>query len=150
MVQFKKITDENYMELIQMKEKKEFCYSTDFNFVTDSLALAWLNRDKGNTFPFAIYQKETLIGFMMLAHKPDEGDLHLWRFMLDVEYRGRGYGIQSVELLIQLAKASGKYARLSLDCSPKNETAVHIYRKLGFQPTGASDCGVDEYWLDLK
>lgn len=136
MIQFKAITDENYMALIQMKEKEGFCFATDFNFITDSLSLAWLNRDKGNTFPFAIYQDETLVGFMMLAHNLEERDLHLWRFMLSTEYRGRGYGIQSVELLIQLARNSRKYDHISLYCSPKSEVAFHIYEKVGFLPTG--------------
>lgn len=136
MVQFRAITDKNYMELIQITEKEGFCFATDFNFVADSLAMAWLNRDKNNTFPFAIYHDETLVGFMMLAHNLEERDLHLWRFMLSMEYRGCGYGIQSVELLIRMAKDSGKYDHISLYCSPKSEAAFHIYEKVGFQPSG--------------
>ena len=150
MVQFKMITDENYMELIEMKEKEGFCFSTDFNFITDSLALAWLYREKNNTFPFAIYQEETLVGFMMLIHNLERRDLHLWRFMMAVEYRGRGYGMQALELLIHLAKDSGKYEYISLDCSPKSEAAVHIYKKAGFRPTGESSCGFDAYQLELS
>ena len=149
MIAFKAITDENYMELIEMKEKEGFRYSTDFNFITDSLALAWLNRNKDNTFPFAIYQDETPVGFMMLAHNLERRDLHLWRFILSADHRGRGYGTQAVELLIRLARESEKYDHISLDCSPKSEAAVHIYRKTGFQPTGESSCGFDAYRLDL-
>ena len=149
MVQFKAITDENYMDLIQMKEKDGFCYSTDFNFITDSLAMAWLYRDRGNTFPFAIYHGETLVGFMMLIHNLEKRDLHLWRFMMAAEHRGQELGVQSVELLIRLARESGKYDYISLDCSPKSEAAVHIYKKLGFRPTGESSCGFDEYRLEL-
>ena len=149
MIQFRAITDENYMDLIQMKEKDGFCFAADFNFIEDSLSMAWLNRNRGNTFPFAIYQDETLVGFMMLAHNLEERDLHLWRFMLSMEYRGRGYGIQSVELLIQLAKDSGKYDHISLYCSPKSEAACHIYEKVGFRPTGEADDGFVRFEFDF-
>jgi len=150
MVQFKAITDENFMELIEMKLTENFCFDTDFNYITNALALAWLNRDKNNTFPFAIYQEETLVGFMMLHDEPDERNLHLWYLMMAIEHRGHGYGTQAVELLIRLAGDAGKYDSISLDCSPGKKAAIHIYEKLGFQPTGESSCGMDAYRLDLK
>ena len=149
MIHFRAITDENYTELIQIKEKDGFCFETDFNFIQDSLAMAWLNREKGNMFPFAIYHDETLVGFMMLAHDLEERDLHLWRFMLSADYRGLGYGKQSVDLLIRMAKDAGNYNHISLDCSPKSAAAFHIYEKAGFRPTGEVNEGFVRFEFDL-
>ena len=42
-----------------------------------SLAQAWLYRDNGDVFPFAIYDDDTLVGFMLVEEDMDEKRLDL-------------------------------------------------------------------------
>ena len=63
MVNFRKITEENFDAIIKMKRPE------DESFVASnavSLAQAWLYRDNGDVFPFAIYDDDMVVGFMLL------------------------------------------------------------------------------------
>lgn len=146
MVNFRKITEENFDAIIKMKrpEGESFVVSN-----AASLAQAWLYRDNGDVFPFAIYNDDTIVGFMLLEEDMDEDELILWRIMISQEYEHKGYGTAAVILLIQYAKDAGKYKYLDLNCAHKNVVARHIYDKLGFQPTGRLSHGDVEMRLSL-
>ena len=146
MIQFKSITEENFSALMQMKrpEGERFVASNAY-----SLAQAWLYRDAGDVYPFAIYHDETPVGFMMLDEDVEERCLVLWRVMFPVEHQNKGYGTQAVRKIVQLAKESGKYDFMILTCAPENKIARHVYEKLGFRPTGEASSGEDEYKLSF-
>lgn len=146
MVNFRKINEDNFDAIIKMKRPE------GENFVASnavSLAQAWLYRDDGDVFPFAIYDDDTVVGFMLLEEDMKDERLDLWRIMLPPENEGKGYGTAAVKLLIQYAKESGKYKSIGLLCNPKNDNARHIYDKLGFQPTGEICYGDMEMRLSL-
>ena len=146
MVQFRKITEENFDAVIKMKRPE------GENFVASnavSLAQAWLYRDDGDVFPFAIYDDDTIVGFMLLEEDLEQARLDLWRIMLSPEQEGKGYGTAAVKLMIQYAKDSGRYRSIYLLCAPENHIARHIYDKLGFQPTGEICYGDIQMKLDL-
>ena len=146
MVQFRKITEENFDAVIKMKRPE------GENFVASnavSLAQAWLYRDDGDVFPFAIYDDDTIVGFMLLEEDMEQARLDLWRIMLSPEQEGKGYGTAAVKLMIQYAKDSGRYRSIYLLCAPENHIARHIYDKLGFQPTGEICYGDIQMKLDL-
>lgn len=87
MINFRKITEDNFDIIIQMKWPKEE------NFVASnavSLAQAWLYRDDGDVFLFAVYDDDIPVGFMLLEEDMDEDRLDLWRIMLAVEHEGKG------------------------------------------------------------
>lgn len=146
MINFRKITEENFDAIIKMKrpEGENFVASNAF-----SLAQAWLYRDDGDVFPFAIYDDDTVVGFMLLEEDMEDERLDLWRIMLPPENEGKGYGTAAVKLMIQYAKESRRYKSIGLLCGPKNHNARHIYDKLGFQPTGEICYGDVEMRLDL-
>lgn len=146
MVNFRKITEDNFNAIIQMTrpEHEGFVASNAI-----SLAQAWLYREDGDVFPFAIYDDDTVVGFMMLEEDMEEERLDLWRIMLPPEHAGKGYGTAAVELMIRYAKGSGRYKRIGLLCNPNNHIARHIYDKLGFLPTGEICYGDVEMRLDL-
>ena len=146
MVQFRKITEENFDAVIKMNRPE------GENFVASnavSLAQAWLYRDDGDVFPFAIYDDDTIVGFMLLEEDLEQARLDLWRIMLSPEQEGKGYGTAAVKLMIQYAKDSGRYRSIYLLCAPENHIARHIYDKLGFQPTGEICYGDIQMKLDL-
>lgn len=146
MIHFKKITEENFDAIIGMKRPagEHFVAS---NAV--SLAQAWLYREEGDVFPFAIYNDDTPVGFMLLEEDMEEARLDLWRILLPPEQEGRGYGTAAIRLMLQYARASGRYRRVGLLCHPENHRARHIYDKLGFRPTGQICYGDVEMTLEL-
>lgn len=146
MVNFRKITEDNFDGIIKMKRPE------GENFVAPnavSLAQAWLYRDDGDVFPFAVYNDDTLVGFMLLEEDAEKERLELWRIMISPEHEGKGYGTAAVELMIKYAKESGRYKCISLLCGQKNYSAGHIYEKLGFKPTGEICHGDAEMVLEL-
>lgn len=145
MVNFRKITEDNFEAIIKMKrpDGEKFVAS---NAV--SLAQAWLYRENGDVFPFAVYNDDTVVGFMLLEEDMEQNELILWRIMLPPEQEGKGYGTAAVKLLIQYAKESGRYKKLTLLCAEENIIARHIYDKLGFLPTGEIKYGDIE--MELK
>ncbi|MDE6639402.1 MAG: GNAT family N-acetyltransferase [Acetatifactor sp.] len=133
MINFRKITEDNFAAIIQMKrpDDEKFVASNVY-----SLAQAWLYREAGDVYPFAIYHEETPVGFMMLDEDTEERCLVIWRIMFPEEHQGKGYGTQAIKQIIQMAKDSGKYDFIILDYVPENTVAKHVYEKLGFLPTG--------------
>lgn len=101
-----------------------------------SLAEAWLYKDAGDVYPFAIYNDDTPVGFMMLDEDQEERCLVIWRIMFPEEHQNKGYGTEAMKQIIRLAKESGKYDFMIIDYAPENVIAKHVYEKMGFVPTG--------------
>ena len=62
MINFRAINEDNFDAVIRMKrpDNEHFVASNAY-----SLAQAWLYRDAGDVFPFAIYNDDEPVGFMM-------------------------------------------------------------------------------------
>ena len=93
----------------------------------------------GAARPFAIYADEKLVGFCMFSFVPeaDEPDdrYWLWRFMIDKNEQGKGYGQAALNEIIKYFKDHGA-DMLYLSTEPENELGLHIYHKFGFRETG--------------
>ena len=133
MIQFKGITEDNFTAIVQMKRPP------DEGFVAPnvySLAQAWLYRNNNDVYPFAIYNDEIPVGFMLLDEDLEERCLMIWRIMFPIEHQNKGYGTQAIKQIIQMARESNKYDYMLIDCIPENTIAKHLYEKLGFKATG--------------
>ena len=146
MINFRAITEDNFDAIIRMKrpDDEHFVASNAY-----SLAQAWLYRDAGDVYPFAIYNDDQPVGFMMLDEDLDEKCLIIWRIMFPVEHQCKGYGTAAIREIIRLAKESGKYDFVLIDYAPDNKIAEHVYTKLGFKHTGVFEHGEYELRLDL-
>ena len=147
MINFRAITEDNFDAIVRMKrpDGEHFVASN-----AHSLAQAWIYRDAGDVFPFAIYNDDEPVGFMMLDEDIEEKCLIIWRIMFPVAHQCKGYGTAAIREIIRLAKESGKYDFLLIDYAPDNKIAEHVYKKLGFRPTGVFEHGEYELRLDLK
>lgn len=146
MINFRKITEENFDIIIRMKrpEGEHFVSSNAY-----SLAQAWLYRDAGDVYPVAIYDDDVPVGFMMLDEDLEDRCLVLWRIMFPEEHTGKGYGTEMLRQIISMAKESRKYDYLLLDCAPDNKRARHVYEKVGFRDTGEMEDGENIFRLYL-
>ena len=147
MISFRTITEDNFDAIISMKrpDDEHFVASNAY-----SLAQAWLYRDAGDVYPFAVYNDDEPVGFMLLDEDLDEKCLIIWRIMFPAENQFRGYGTAAIREIIRLAGESGKYDFLLINYAPDNKIAEHVYTKLGFRPTGGFEHGEYELRLDLK
>ena len=105
--------------------------------------------------PFAIYADDRLVGFCMFAVNPEDEDeddrYYLWRFMIDKNEQGKGYGQAALQEIIRYFRGLGA-DRILLSTEPDNECGLHVYHKAGFRDTGCIDCGeaVQRLWLKKK
>ena len=103
--------------------------------------------------PFAIYADEKLVGFCMFAvdlEEEDEDDrCCLWRFMIDKNEQGKGYGQAALKEIIRYFRDLGG-ERVLLSTEPENERGLHVYHKAGFLDTGCIDDGEAVLRLFLK
>ena len=84
----------------------------------------------------AIYADETPVGFLMLSDQPDKGEYFLWRFMVDAQHQGNGYGRRALELLIEHVKTRPNAKELFLSHVPGSGSPEGFYHKLNFEHTG--------------
>lgn len=146
MLHFEEITNQNLQEvcLLQVREEQR-------PFVADnmlSLAEAFATRNEGHTaLPFAIYDDDTLIGFVMLGYgtlgdeeEPEiaEGNYCLWRLMLDAAHQGKGYAKPILDWVTAYVRSfpCGPARYLWLSYEPENTHGREVYRRYGFRETG--------------
>lgn len=146
MVQFRKITEENFVQILDMKQAEGQSFVPPN---AESLAQAWLYYENHDVYSFAVCSGETPVGFMQLYEELEKRTLYLWRVMIAAERQGRGFGTAAVEKIAALARESGRYDCIELGCKPENAGAMHIYEKLGFRPTGEVEHGEVEMRLDF-
>lgn len=108
--------------------------------------------DPGVARPFAIYADDKLVGFCMFAFAPEEEDpddrYWLWRFMIDKDEQGKGYGQAALDEIIKYFKDNGG-DHLWLSTEPENECGIHVYHKAGFKETGDIDDGEVVFALEF-
>src|SRR6187549_3498946 len=69
--------------------------------VTDSLAEAERYAD-ANPLVFGLYDRETPVGFVMIANEVDDPDYishFVWKLLIDERFQRRGYGTAALDLV---------------------------------------------------
>ena len=108
MLELKEITYDNLKAVIKLSDTLS---EQDKRHVAPnvvSLAEAYLNYDIA--WPRAIVVDNVVVGFVMLgldnpiAEEKDWPVYFLWRFMMGTKYQVKGYGKQTLDLLVQKCK----------------------------------------------
>ena len=88
---------------------------------------------------FAIYADDNLVGFTMLAFDVDYSDTNdrywLWRFMIDKNFQGKGYGFAALQKIIEYFISNGA-DHIRLSTKESNTAALSLYRRYQFEETG--------------
>lgn len=130
------ITGDNYFQVLELKISPEQEAAKFVSPVVRSLADAWYYRDEGITYPKAIYAKEDLVGFIMYDLDPEEQHVFVWRFLIDQAFQGKGYGRQTIEAVVEMAKQQTQMTKVVADYVDGNEPMKKILLDLGFEETG--------------
>lgn len=102
--------------------------------------------------PFAIYVDNRMVGFTMFAFDEDYEDpddrYWLWRFMIDKDLQGRGYGRAALKAIIDYFEDQG-VGYIKLSTKESNISAISLYHKFGFRENGEMNDGEVVFQLDL-
>lgn len=117
----------------------------------DSMETSQKDEHREIARPFAIFADEKMVGFAMFAFDTASSDpddkYWLWRFMIDKNAQGKGYGAAALEKIIDYFKSQGA-DHILLSTKPTNTAALSLYRKYRFAETGEMNDG--ETVLRLK
>ena len=110
-----------------------------------SVAQASLTTD---VLVFGIFVGETAVGFAMVSTR--EHRYYLWRFMIDAQHQGSGYGRAAMALVFDRVRAFPDGDRVFLSYVPGEHGPRGFYAKLGFEDTGRVQGGEHEMVLRLR
>ena len=105
----------------------------------DSLTTSLQEAHRAVARPFAIYADNRLVGFTMFAFdlmSSDPDDRYwLWRFMIDRNYQGNGYGSAALEKIMEYFECHGAN-HILLSTKASNTGALSLYHRYQFTETG--------------
>ena len=137
MINLRKITEENFIDAFNLKlgEGQEQYVSHPIR----SLAQAYVYREQCQ--PFGIYNDDEMVGYVMVIYDYDVPEYDIWHMMIDVSKQGKGYGKAALEQVINYIKPKpfGGSDKVALTCNKENPVALELYRRMGFEETGAED-----------
>ncbi len=159
-LRLERVTTENYWELGHLCVKEEQKDFVGPNFYGMAYAYATVAEGKFAEV-FGIYDGEEAVGFAMIGHNSysyegcPEACKHsydLWRFMIDEECQGQGYGRDALKLLLEymLTFPDGKENMITTSYTKGNTVAKNLYLSVGFTPNGEEDGDEVTLVLPLK
>ena len=140
MVELKTITKENLEEVLSLnvwEHQESFVSSTAY-----SLAQAYAYRE--TAFPFAVYADNAIVGFIMMGYYEAKNQYTLWKFLIDKNQQGKGYGREALEKGIKYLKDRFGTKEIYTGVALGNERAKHLYRSIGFKETGLIENNMEE------
>ena len=114
-ITFREITSDNYSQVLNLKITPEQEAAKFVSPVVRSLADAWFYRDEGIAYPKAVYEDEDLVGFIMYELDTEEQQVFIWRFLIDQAFQGKGYGRQTIEVVMEMAKEQAQITKVVAD-----------------------------------
>jgi diamine N-acetyltransferase len=94
--------------------------------------------------PRAVYAGGRIVGFLMYdAGEPGDEPREslIYRFMIDRNHQGKGYGRAALALAIDEIRAIGGVSKISISYMPDNPTARPFYASFGFVEAGVDEDG---------
>ncbi|MGT2742704.1 GNAT family N-acetyltransferase [Streptococcus plurextorum] len=144
MIELRKVTEDNYRQILEMdvsENQKTFVAPN-----VRSLADAWLYRENGDVFPYAVYADAQPVGFLLLEIDEEENTYLIWRLMIDQSFQGLGYGKAVVEEVIRQARQAG-FQKVRVDYVKANQGMSDWLKGFGFQQIGQDE---REIWTELS
>src|SRR5699024_7317921 len=133
MVEFVKIDEDNYESVLRLKVTDE---QNEGKFIAPnvrSIADAYLYREAGDVFPYAVQDGDKVVGCILLDEDEEEKELMIRRMMVDKNYQGQGYGKAIEEKDMEEVEADSRFDVLIADYVKGNEVMGRLLRSLGFE-----------------
>ena len=143
MINLRQITKENIDEVLSLRVNDE--QKTFVSTNSESLAQAYVYRE--TAWPFAVYEDDTLVGFIMMGYYDTKQYYTLWKFMIDEKYQNKGYGRQALKLGLDFIKDKFGQVDIYTGVAVGNKVAKGLYESVGFADTGLREFGMEELCL---
>ena len=131
-ITLEEVTGENWRACVQLKVRAD-----QENFVASNVFSLAQSKYEPGLVPLAVYDGETMIGFVMYNEHPDEpGKYFIYRVMIGADFQGKGYGRATMQALIERMQALPNCQEIVLSYEPENAVAERLYESLGFRKTG--------------
>ena len=136
-VTLREITQENWLAIVRLKvapHQEQFVASNAMSIAEAHFhpEVAWFR---------AIYAGDVPVGFLMLEDDVAQQEYFLWRFMIDQQSQGRGYGRKALELFFAYVKTRPGADAVETSCVPAKGGPGPFYEKMGFVYTGKEEDG---------
>ncbi|MEW8995170.1 GNAT family N-acetyltransferase [Clostridium sp.] len=128
---FKEIDNDNWRECIELSvEENQKCF-----VASNSYSILESKFEEG-CYPLAIYDGETMVGFLMYNLDSDDNSWWMCRLMMDKKHQGKGYGRATILKLLKLLKEDHGNIKVCTSFEPENSVAEKLYESVGFRKTG--------------
>lgn len=143
MISLQPVTKENIDELLSLSVRDD--QKTFVSTVAESLAQAYVYSE--TAYPFAVYEDEKIVGFIMMAYYEAKQYYTLWKFLIDKDYQHQGIGKEALRQGIDFLKERFQVTEIYTGVVPENAVAKKTYASIGFKPTGLYEFGMEEWRL---
>lgn len=150
MLELKKINRKNVVDILNLEvfdNQKSFVATNNSSIIEAYIAIT----ENNHVFTFGIYNDDTPVGFLMIgfdvnsdeedAPKIAKGNYNIWRFMIDKDFQGKGFGKKAMNLALEFINTFpcgiAKYCWLSYESD--NDLARQLYKSVGFVETDEKD-----------
>ena len=131
MVNLRPVTTDNFWDVVSLEVSDD-----QENFVASNAISIAQSKVEPSFIPLAIYNDQTIVGFLMYGIDPEDGNYWIIRLMVDEKYQKNGYGKRAMEIIIDKIKEDKNHNKLIISTDPKNVVGLNLYKKLGFKSTG--------------
>ena len=127
MINLREITSKNLKSIIDLNVKED---QKDY-VALNSVSIAQGHYSKSAWFK-GIFYDDRPVGFVMLDLIEEENKCFLWRFMIDSEYQGKGFGKIALTQVIDFVRSLNLYTYIATSYVPAENGAGGFYKNFGF------------------
>src|SRR5690606_34531694 len=131
-ISLKQLDTENWYTCCELKvaeEQKQFMEPNAVSIVQSKF--------EPTLKPLAIYDGDTMVGFLMYNSVPEELDAYwIYRIMIDKQFQYKGIGKTASSLMIDHMVSSLQAHKIAVGYHPANQGAHSLYASLGFVDEG--------------
>ena len=127
-----------YIRTINTDELNLLFQLFEYNDPDEMIAENTRDITEGKIDIFGLFQEDSLIGEIHAAYVHDDDRFavrnkraYLFAFRIHKDFQGKGYGQVLMNKVISILEEKG-YSEFTIGVEDDNETAIHIYSKLGF------------------
>ena len=127
MIYLREITGKNLKSIIDLNVKDD---QKDY-VASNSVSIAQGHYSNSAWFK-GIFNDDRPVGFVMLDLKIEKNICFLWRFMIDKNYQGKGYGKIALTQVIDYVRSLNLYTDIKTSYVPAENGAGGFYKNFGF------------------
>lgn len=131
MILFKEITKENFWDCIELTVAED-----QVDFVTSNAVSIAQSKVQPECIPLAVYDNDTMVGFIMYCIDEDDGEYWIYRMMIDKNHQSKGYGKEALKKFLEIIKKDKSHNKIYLGVHKESIHAVKLYKNYGFDFDG--------------